>query len=70
MGSYGKEFNSKIKRDKVDFEGEYKNGKRNWKGKEYFNDYSFDLFKLDNYNENTIKFEGNYLDGEREGEGI
>ena len=45
---YGKEFNNEINNDKIGFEGEYKNGKRNGKGKEYFN-------------ENIIKFEGNYI---------
>ena len=69
MEGYGKEYNNKINDDKVDFEGEYKNGKRNGKGKEYFNDYTIKLFGND-FNENTIKFEGNYLDGHREGEGI
>ena len=54
---YGKEFNKKINNDNAEFEGEYKRGKRNGKGKEYF------VIK------ETIKFEGNYLDGEREGEG-
>ena len=35
------------------FSGEYKNGKRNGAGKEYYCD------------KNSIKFNGNYLDGER-----
>ena len=67
---YGKEINNKFNEDKVDFEGEYKRGKRNGKGKEYFNNNALDLFRIKDFNENTIKFEGNYLDGEREGEGI
>ena len=70
---YGKEFNTIINKDKVNFEGEYKKGKRNGKGKEYFNNfYDNDIYELlyDDFNKNTIKFEGNYIDGEREGEGI
>ena len=67
---YGKEFNHRFNEDKVDFEGEYKNGKRNGKGKEYFNDNIVSLFSDNDFNENTIKYEGNYYDGEREGEGI
>ena len=38
------------------FEGEYLNGKKNGKGKEYFGD-------------RTIKFEGEYLNGRRNGKG-
>ena len=39
------------------YEGEYLNGKRNGKGKEY-------------YNNNQLKFEGEYLNGKRSGKGI
>ena len=39
------------------FEGEYLNGERNGKGKEYHQFY------------NTLKFEGEYLNGERNGYG-
>ena len=37
------------------FEGEYVNGERNGKGKEYYNDY--------------LDFEGEYLNGKRNGKG-
>ena len=40
------------------FEGEYKNGKKNGKGKEYY--------KYSNY---TLIYEGEYLDGKRNGKG-
>jgi len=43
--------------DKLIFEGEYKNGKRNGKGKEY------NLFY------DTILFEGEYINGEKNGKG-
>ena len=42
---------------KLEFEGEYLNGKRNGKGKEY------DFLNGD------LKFEGEYLDGKRNGKG-
>ena len=38
--------------DKLIFEGEYKNGERNGKGKEY-------------YNNKNLLFEGDYLNGKR-----
>ena len=41
---------------RLEFEGEYLNGKRNGKGKEY-----------DNYSK--LKFEGEYLNGKRNGKG-
>ena len=50
-----KERNKKRKEyreSKLEFEGEYLNGKRNGKGKEYARD-------------GTLKFEGEYLNGER-----
>ena len=40
----------------MEFEGEYLNGERNGKGKEYY------------YN-GELKFEGEYLDGKRHGKG-
>ena len=40
----------------IKFEGEFLNGERNGKGKEY-------------YNNGNIKFEGEYLNGERNGKG-
>ena len=40
------------------FEGEYLNGKRSGKGKEYYDDYF-----------GKLKFEGNYLNGKRSGKG-
>ena len=49
----GKEYNS----NKLIFEGEYLNGKRNGRGKEY------DLFNSD------LVFEGEYLNGKRNGNG-
>ena len=45
-------------KDKLLFEGEYVNGKKNGKGKEYY--------KIGG----TIEFEGDYLNGERNGIGI
>ena len=39
------------------FEGEYLNGKRNGKGKEYY------------FSNGKLKFEGEYLNGERNGNG-
>ena len=55
------ELNGKVKeyneyRDKIVFEGEYLNGKRNGKGKEY----DFD---------GNLRFEGEYLNGKRNGKG-
>ena len=38
------------------YEGEYKNGKKNWKGKEY-------------YYKDKILYEGEYLNGKRHGKG-
>ena len=49
----GKEYNGND--DTLQFEGEYLNGERNGKGKEYFND--------------TLQFEGEYLNGKRNGKG-
>ena len=49
-----KEYNYK---DKLIFEGEYLNGKRNGKGKEY------------NKNDGNLLFEGEYLNGEKNGKG-
>ena len=46
----GKEYN--INNEKLKFEGEYLNGKRNGKGKEY-------------YDNGKLKFEGEYLKGEK-----
>ena len=53
-GEKVKEYNSLNK--ELLFEGEYLNGKRNGKGKEYY--YS-----------DTLKFEGEYLNGKRNGKG-
>ena len=50
----GKEYIGKTNR--LIFEGEYSNGIRNGKGKEYYYD-------------NTLKFEGEYLNDERNGKG-
>ena len=50
----GKEYNGKD--DRLIFEGEYLNGLRNGKGKEY-------------YHNGKLKFEGEYLNGERNGKG-
>ena len=55
------ELNGKVKEyngytDKMEFEGEYLNGKRNGKGKEYYDD-------------GQIFFEGEYLNGKRNGKG-
>ena len=44
--------------DHLVYEGEYKNGQRNGKGKEYYKN-----------GEGLILFEGNYLNGKRHGEG-
>ena len=51
---YGKEY--KLNTDILVFEGEYIKGKRNGKGKEYFDN-------------NKLKFEGTYLNGKRSGFG-
>ena len=51
------------------FEGEFKKGKKNGKAKEYYSvpdESSTNKFKF----KTKIKFDGNYLDGEKEGEGI
>ena len=40
---------------KLEFEGEYLNGERNGKGKEYYN--------------GKLEFEGKYLNGKRNGKG-
>ena len=45
-----------LETDKLIFEGEYLNGKKNGKGKEYFFD-------------GTLNFEGEYLNGEKNGKG-
>ena len=55
------ESNGKVKEynlyfDKLKFEGEYLNGKRNGKGKEYYYD-------------GVLRFEGEYLNGKRNGKG-
>ena len=46
----------KGKKDRLKYEGEYLNGERNGKGKEY-------------YSNGQLKFEGEYLNGKREGKG-
>ena len=51
---YGKEYTGRD--DVLIFEGEYSNGERNGKGKEY-------------YPNNSILFEGEYLNGKRNGKG-
>ena len=53
-GGKGKEFSSF--NDQLMFEGEYKDGKRNGKGKEFYKDLS-------------LSFEGEYKDGKRNGKG-
>ena len=70
------------KKGNILFEGEYINGERNGKGKEY-NDYNYKLRfegeyinglkngkgkEYDRYN-GKLKFEGEYLNGERNGKG-
>ena len=52
---YIKEYNNK---GELKFEGEYLNGERNGKGKEY------------DYLNDRLKFEGEYLNGKRHGKGI
>ena len=52
----GREYN--ILDNSLIFEGEYKNGKRNGKGKEYYD-----------YFAGKLKFEGEFLDGKRNGKG-
>ena len=52
----GKIYNSYT--DKIIFEGEYLNGKKNGKGIEYYED-----------KKHTIKYEGEYLNGKRNGKG-
>ena len=54
INGFGKEFTNDD--DKLIFEGEYLNGKRNGKGKEY------------NY-DGKLKFEGEYLNGKRNRKG-
>ena len=51
-GKNGKVREYIINTDKLRFEGEYLNGKRNGKGKEYYND-------------GKLRFEGNYLNGKK-----
>ena len=80
IDGYGKEYQSY----NLIFEGEYKNKKRNGKGKEYINYYgglevncdSYPLYNSDKYNnigfkgsELKISFEGEYLNGKRNGKG-
>ena len=71
-----KEYNSF--NDELLFEGEYLNGKKNGKGKEYF--YNELIFegeykngkrngKGKEYNYGRLKYEGNYLNGKRNGKG-
>ena len=78
----GKEYN---KNGELLFEGEYLNGKRNGKGKEYYFDgeldfeygncylkteYEHDIeYKKEKVNINILKFEGEYLNGKRNGKG-
>ena len=70
----GKEIQLKDKR--LIFEGEYLNGKRNGKGKEYakkkylmFGMFS-NLFRdIEGKDNNYVKFEGEYLNGKRNGKG-
>ena len=65
---------------KLEFEGEYLNGKRNGKGKEYaegklkfegeyLNVRRIGKGKEYNWNTGKISFEGEYLNGERHGKG-
>ena len=54
FNGYGKEYGSNLMQ--LLFEGEYLNGQRNGKGKEYYYD-------------GKIQFEGEYLNGERNGNG-
>ena len=49
-----KEKNMMVERDSLVFEGEYSNGQRNGKGKEYYYD-------------GKLKFEGEYLNGQKNG---
>ena len=53
----GKEYDCKY--NDLKYEGEYSNGKRNGKGKEYIHHHS----------ELIVKFEGEYLNGKRNGKG-
>ena len=55
-GKTGKGFECIIDTNIIIFEGEYLNGKRNGKGKEY-------------YKNNQLLFEGQYLNGEKNGKG-
>ena len=52
----GKEIEQLINKNKLIFEGEYLNGKRNGKGKKY-------------YDIGNLMFEGEYLNGKRNGKG-
>ena len=75
----GKEYNSY--NDNLIFEGEYLNGKRNGKGKEYYDigKLEFEGIYLNGekngkgkeyiLNTNTLIFEGEYLNGKRNGKG-
>ena len=79
MKGKGKEFRGKS--DELIFEGEYLNGERNGKGKEYYYDdkllFEGEYFygkrngkgKLYYYDSDKLIFEGEYLNGERNGKG-
>ena len=82
IDGYGKEY--QLDPYTLIFEGEYKNKKRNGKGKEYINYYgglevtcnSYPLYSSDKYNyigfkgeELKVSFEGEYLNGKRNGKG-
>ena len=66
---------------KIKFEGEYLNGKRNGKGKEFWDgelyfegeylngERSGKGKEYDHYNNRKLRFEGEYLNGERNGKG-
>ena len=49
------------------YEGEYKNGKRNGKGKEY--NVKFIIYEGQSLNGKRIIYEGEYLNGKRNGKG-
>ena len=52
------------------FEGEYKNGKKNGKGREFYRSYG--ISRSDYYSDisgSELKFEGEYLNGKRNGKG-
>ena len=74
----GKEYNGKD--DRLIFEGEYLNGERNGKGKEYYEGqlkYEGEYLKGKrhgkgkeySYENGNLKFEGEYLNGEKNGKG-